>query len=254
MNETKKCPYCGEEIMATAKKCRHCGEWLDGSVSQSSESVKKTTKIGLKIKTILIGVAFIAIVAIVVITIRTMGSSDRTECNEIAEEQLATTEDYTIRQVSFDPKSLVALNLMSRKDAEDILRSSGWESAMEVSEEDQKGKSKKVADGYVKDFNEENLIYEYIPNRPTSQNGEGSIEFETYSSEVHDQWELSLKNDGYHFRTRRRPSDERLETICKNDSIANAPEIVLLYNSNGMTESGASCVMYINKFPSNTKK
>ena len=23
------CPYCDEEILATAKKCKHCGEWLD---------------------------------------------------------------------------------------------------------------------------------------------------------------------------------------------------------------------------------
>ena len=28
--ETKNCPYCGEEILAVAKKCKHCGEWLDG--------------------------------------------------------------------------------------------------------------------------------------------------------------------------------------------------------------------------------
>ena len=30
--ETKRCPYCGGEIMATAKKCRYCGEWLTGEV------------------------------------------------------------------------------------------------------------------------------------------------------------------------------------------------------------------------------
>lgn len=26
--ETRKCPYCGEEILAVAKKCKFCGEWL----------------------------------------------------------------------------------------------------------------------------------------------------------------------------------------------------------------------------------
>ena len=29
MGETKRCPYCGEEILSVAKKCKHCGEWLD---------------------------------------------------------------------------------------------------------------------------------------------------------------------------------------------------------------------------------
>lgn len=27
--ETKKCPYCGGEIMTVAKKCKHCGKWLE---------------------------------------------------------------------------------------------------------------------------------------------------------------------------------------------------------------------------------
>ena len=48
MEETKNCPYCGEEILAGAKKCKHCGEWLDehseGTSLETEAVVKKTYK------------------------------------------------------------------------------------------------------------------------------------------------------------------------------------------------------------------
>lgn len=34
--ETKKCPFCGETILACARKCRFCGEMLDGTAVTSS--------------------------------------------------------------------------------------------------------------------------------------------------------------------------------------------------------------------------
>lgn len=45
MNSTKRCPYCGEEILATAKKCKHCGEWLikDVAISQPNPNTESVT-------------------------------------------------------------------------------------------------------------------------------------------------------------------------------------------------------------------
>ena len=40
MEETKKCPHCGEEILAVAKKCKYCGEWLEKEQNKE-ESEKK---------------------------------------------------------------------------------------------------------------------------------------------------------------------------------------------------------------------
>ena len=37
--EIKKCPFCGEEILATAKKCKHCGEWLDIDAKPTKEQI-----------------------------------------------------------------------------------------------------------------------------------------------------------------------------------------------------------------------
>jgi uncharacterized membrane protein YvbJ len=39
MENTKKCQFCGEEILAAAIKCKHCGEFLDRRVKLTQGSV-----------------------------------------------------------------------------------------------------------------------------------------------------------------------------------------------------------------------
>lgn len=44
-NETKKCPFCAEEINAEATKCRYCGEMLNESDKPASDTMEKAKKV-----------------------------------------------------------------------------------------------------------------------------------------------------------------------------------------------------------------
>jgi len=41
--EYKECPFCSEQILASAKKCRHCGETLDAAL-RSVEEIRRSVE------------------------------------------------------------------------------------------------------------------------------------------------------------------------------------------------------------------
>ena len=43
--EVKQCPYCSEEIIATAKKCKHCLSFIEGEpVKEPRSSIASKTR------------------------------------------------------------------------------------------------------------------------------------------------------------------------------------------------------------------
>ena len=44
MNDTKNCPYCGEEILIAAKKCKHCREWLKNEDTTTAKEASNSKK------------------------------------------------------------------------------------------------------------------------------------------------------------------------------------------------------------------
>ncbi|WP_339697711.1 hypothetical protein [Algoriphagus aquimarinus] len=42
--ETKRCPYCSEEILVEAKKCKFCGEFLDKELSTERAKIEEGSK------------------------------------------------------------------------------------------------------------------------------------------------------------------------------------------------------------------
>ena len=46
MDEFKRCPYCGEEILSVAVKCKHCGEWLDKKIASGKRPSTKDKNAG----------------------------------------------------------------------------------------------------------------------------------------------------------------------------------------------------------------
>lgn len=111
MNDRKKCPYCGEEIMATAKKCRHCGEWLDKTKSQNLESEKKPSKRSHKNRILLIGAVVVAMIVIATIIFSNASdskpSSDMTTLSdqEVVNGNMTTEDTVEVVEVVEDENS-----------------------------------------------------------------------------------------------------------------------------------------------------
>lgn len=100
MEETKKCPFCGEVIKSTAKKCRFCGEWLDGSAPQNPVSTEVRGKNYHILKYVLIVAIAIAVIVIAGVLMSRSSNSEADEKTVASSDTIPpAAKPYSIDQV-----------------------------------------------------------------------------------------------------------------------------------------------------------
>ena len=73
MKETKKCPFCGGEILAVAKKCKHCKQFIEKKENKADEITKdidtssNTPAIKDKKNQMIVAITIVAFIFIIIV-------------------------------------------------------------------------------------------------------------------------------------------------------------------------------------------
>lgn len=117
--ETKKCPFCGEEILATAKKCKYCGKWLENKGITFSNTMSNLPAQKQVNKWIIIGGIIAILLTVIILLWLTIGKNTTTtsrtnSCLDFSEEWYYddATENYQNERFEyalFFPKQLAVI-------------------------------------------------------------------------------------------------------------------------------------------------
>src|SRR5205085_12524631 len=100
---TKRCRFCGEEILATAIKCKHCGEMLDQRAATAQPRKPKRRSLGRLALIALLIIIAMGVIGSIAETASHSGSSSRSRVGSLGQEVRLTRQAIMARdQESFD--------------------------------------------------------------------------------------------------------------------------------------------------------